>query len=792
MHSAGEQGRLDLERLLAASSRTFALAIPLLPEPTQREVTIAYLLFRIADTFEDATAWPPARRIEALERFARLLRRPDRAEIQAAARRWAEEVPCEQPGYRELLAETPFVFDELFSLSPAAVGLVRTHTLRTARGMAGFVRRSRRDGEVRLESLADLRRYCYAVAGVVGELLTELFLLNRPGLAPVAAALRARCRSFGEALQLVNILRDSASDAAQGRRYLPQGVDRAGVMALARADLRTAAEYVLILQSAGAERGLVAFTALPLQLADATLDRVEIAGPGAKLSRPEVYAILQRLERALDRNEPAVIVPAVRGQPGGTLSRSFGWSEEGSAMNRADIVVVGAGLAGLSCGFELSSRGRGVLLLEAGPVVGGRTSSWNKDGMMVESGLHRVLGFYDAFPELLRQAGIDVNQIVYWEDEVEIRLPDGRGSGVFGAAPVFRPFETVGGALGNFELLSLQDRLTLAGFLSAGLLEYYTDPAGLDQVSVRKKAEAYGVTENAIHNVLIPLTSGLYFLPPERYSAYAFFGTLGPYLPRILTLRVGAFLGGMTDVMAAPIASAIVRNGGEVRTRARVTRLLTDGGRVSGVEVAGERIAADHVVLATSLAPAQRLIRQALGGHPWFRAMLRLPSMPSVTIQIELDRPSMPIDRTTFGPGTVLASFAEQSRTTFRRSPGRLSVILTPPEPFLGMDPAEILEITCRDAERLGVRVRDRIVSYRVVKLPEDFYSLSPGNDALRPAQATPIPGLTLAGDYTRQEYLATMEGAVVSGRLAARAVEEARWRSALPAVCDLGSSRVA
>lgn len=235
----------------------------------------------------------------------------------------------------------------------------------------------------------------------------------------------------------------------------------------------------------------------------------------------------------------------------------------------------------------------------------------------------------------------------------------------------------------------------------------------------------------------------------------------------------------MTEVMAAPVAAAIVRNGGEVRTNARVTRLLTDRGRVTGVEADRERITADHVVLATSLAPAQELLRPAFGNHPWFQPMLRLPSMPSVTIQMELDRPSMPIDRTTFGPGTVLASFAEQSRTTFRQFPGRLSVILTPPEPFLAMEPAEILEITCRDAERLGVRVRDRLVDYRVVKLPADFYSLSPGTDALRPPQATPIDGLTLAGDWTCQQYLATMEGAVVSGRLAACAVERGGRRAA-------------
>jgi 15-cis-phytoene desaturase len=452
-------------------------------------------------------------------------------------------------------------------------------------------------------------------------------------------------------------------------------------------------------------------------------------------------------------------------------------------MMRADVIVVGAGLAGLSCALELTLRGRGVLLLEGGRVVGGRTASWDEGGMLVESGFHRVLGFYEAFPELLRKAGLNVDDIVCWEDEIEIRLPDGRGSGVFGTAPLYNPLGTLTGLLGNFELLSLLDRITLAGFLTGGLLEYFGDPAGLDQVSVRDKAEAYGVTENAIQTVLVPLTAGLYFLPPERYSAYAFFSTLGPYLTRLYSLRVGAFLGGMTEVMAAPIAAAIKRNGGEVRTQAAVTRLLTDGQRVHGVESAGEQIAAKHVVLATSLGPAQQLIRQAFGNHPWFQPMLQLPSMPGVTIQIELDHPVLPLDRATFGPGTVLASFAEESRTTFRQSPGRLSVILTPPEPFLAMDPAAILEITCRDAERLGMRLRDHVIAYRVVKLPADFYSLTPGNDALRPPQATPIAGLTLAGDYTRQPYIATMEGAVVSGKLAADAVEAARYAVDFPAV---------
>jgi farnesyl-diphosphate farnesyltransferase len=300
------QAETDLEQLLISTSRTFALAIPLLPEPTRHEVTISYLLFRVADTFEDASSWPRALRVQALERFDQLLENPGRDEIEAVASLWAGEVPCEQLGYQELLAELPAVLDAFFSLNPEAVGLIREHVLRTSRGMAGFVSRTTDEGELRLRDVPDLQAYCYVVAGIVGELLTELFLLGRPRLGPVASRLRERSRVFGEGLQLVNILKDSASDATQGRRYLPDGVDRAEVMAIARRDLQEAGEYVLALQSAGAERGLVAFVALPVRLAAATLDRLEEKGPGSKLTRPEVYAIVQRMNHALDQNEPAV------------------------------------------------------------------------------------------------------------------------------------------------------------------------------------------------------------------------------------------------------------------------------------------------------------------------------------------------------------------------------------------------------------------------------------------------------------------------------------------------------
>jgi farnesyl-diphosphate farnesyltransferase len=295
----------SLEGLLEKTSRTFALSIPVLPEPTRREVMIAYLLFRIADTFEDAAQWAPERRIEALSEFQAMLRGTSSAEAKQFAAKWTAAGPSPHDGYRELIAEAPFVLECFFSLDSEAVSSIQAHVVRSASGMADFVARSRGSVLV-LESLDDLRAYCYVVAGIVGEMLTERFLAHREPLASAAPYLRERAAIFGEALQLVNILKDASVDVTEGRRFLPRSASRSDVFALARYDLRIAGEYTLALQRAGAPRGIVEFCALPAELAWATLEKVEERGPGAKISRLEVFSIKQRLDRALDHHEPAI------------------------------------------------------------------------------------------------------------------------------------------------------------------------------------------------------------------------------------------------------------------------------------------------------------------------------------------------------------------------------------------------------------------------------------------------------------------------------------------------------
>jgi 15-cis-phytoene desaturase len=297
-----------------------------------------------------------------------------------------------------------------------------------------------------------------------------------------------------------------------------------------------------------------------------------------------------------------------------------------------------------------------------------------------------------------------------------------------------------------------------------------TDPLGLDQVSLAQYAAEFGVSDDVINRVLSTSTQAILFLPANEFSAYAALSPAAQAVKHGMTMRIGAFNGGMTDVMIDPIAAAIVRLSGAIRSSAKVTGLIVEESRVKGVRLRSEELRADHVVIAIPLKPAQDLLRGSLPSAGWLAPMLDLPSLSAATIQFELDQPVLESDRTNFSP-TAVCCFAEQSRTTFKHVPGRFSAILFPPEQFLNMSDDQRVERVYRDADALGLPLRGHVTRHRVVNHPHDFYAMRPGTESLRPEQATPVPGLFLAGDYTKQPFSASMEGAVIAGQRAAQAV---------------------
>lgn len=278
---------------LERTSRTFALSIPLLPEELRRPVTVAYLLFRIADTVEDETEGPAELRAAALRAIAECFE----SELAAAGCEIADSVlgtvrgwacgEVSHAGYSELLSALPEVLSAYADLPGPERAIIARHLARTARGMAEFLGRDLSGG-----SAGDLRAYCYAVAGIVGEMLTELFALRDAGAARVSRELMRDAAAFGEGLQLVNIVRDASDDLHAGRCYLPRSLGRGELMGMAREGLEGALRYVLAMERADVDGWIVAFNALNACLAARTLNAVWSSGPGAKVARSEVVGLI--------------------------------------------------------------------------------------------------------------------------------------------------------------------------------------------------------------------------------------------------------------------------------------------------------------------------------------------------------------------------------------------------------------------------------------------------------------------------------------------------------------------
>ncbi|HEU4853939.1 MAG TPA: FAD-dependent oxidoreductase [Nitrosospira sp.] len=143
-------------------------------------------------------------------------------------------------------------------------------------------------------------------------------------------------------------------------------------------------------------------------------------------------------------------------------------------MRKPKTVIIGSGLAGVSAGLALAKQGFEVVLLEASPYLGGRTASWDKEGMDGESGLHRVLGFYTALPKLVKKAGLKMKDVVIWEDEIEIKVADG-ASNVYGASAVFKPFKTFSSPFRN-NLISWKETWKALRFFISGVTTFLAHP----------------------------------------------------------------------------------------------------------------------------------------------------------------------------------------------------------------------------------------------------------------------------------------------------------------------------
>ena len=251
-HLQDDHGFID--DLLQGTSRTFAWAIPLLSIELRRHVGLSYLLFRVADSIEDAPEGDAATKISLLTAMRTCLNKvavgtTRNSESSCAASLSFEGLwPTDSPTER-LLLQLPRLMALFGELPSTVANEIRKALTSTISGMVRFIEASMSSREqIQIQTVGDLRLYCYAVAGIVGELLTDIFVFHHPSGAVVKKELRQLSVGFGEFLQLTNILKDADRDATSGRVFIPIGTSRESIFQLADAAREDALMYISILE----------------------------------------------------------------------------------------------------------------------------------------------------------------------------------------------------------------------------------------------------------------------------------------------------------------------------------------------------------------------------------------------------------------------------------------------------------------------------------------------------------------------------------------------------------------
>lgn len=280
--------------LLRGVSRSFFLSIRLLPRALRRPVALGYLLARASDTIADAPGLTLPERLRGLDAFLSAVH--GQSEPQPTAARGAT------PDEQRLLDALPDCIEWLDGLAADDRDDVRTVLGHITRGQRLDIERfgaATAQAPVALQAAAELEEYTYLVAGCVGEFWTKLGFRHLPGFASMPEGdMLELGRRYGMALQLINVLRDADGDLAVGRRYLPSGEPREAWLARARAGLECGMRYVGALRHA---RVRVA-SALPALIGARTLALLRAHGPGAKMPRAEVRALLVRILFTLGSN----------------------------------------------------------------------------------------------------------------------------------------------------------------------------------------------------------------------------------------------------------------------------------------------------------------------------------------------------------------------------------------------------------------------------------------------------------------------------------------------------------
>jgi 15-cis-phytoene desaturase len=454
------------------------------------------------------------------------------------------------------------------------------------------------------------------------------------------------------------------------------------------------------------------------------------------------------------------------------------------------VAIAGAGLAGLSCAKYLTDAGHTPIVLESRDVLGGLVAAWkDSDGDWYETGLHAFFGAYPNMLQLLKELGIE-DRLQWKEHTLIFNQPDKPGTlSRFDVPDIPSPFNVIASILRNKDMLTWEQKIRFAVGLLPAVVRGQKYVEDMDKYSFLEWLKRQGVDERVTSDVFIAACKALTFINPDEVSATILLTALNRFLQERYGSKIAFLDGSPTERLCSPIVDYITERGGEVRLNAPLKEILLNAdGTVKAYLIRGlngaedEVLTADVYVSAMSVDPLKVMLPKPWKLMEFFKKLEGLEGVPVINLHLWFDRKLTEIDHLLFSRSPLLSVYADMSNTCREyANPDRsmLELVLAPAKDWIAKSDEEIVAATIAELEKLfpdhfGGDNPATLLKSHVVKTPRSVYKATPGRQQYRPAQVTPIANFYLAGSYTMQRYLGSMEGAVLSGKLTAQAISEA------------------